>query len=300
MVVSVKELHQRRRSSMKDGKLTVVRAFLVTTDDIHDGPEVARLADGVPRYGNTLNGDEGTRVTSVDADPVQKSGVHWEVVVEYTGGDGTFEPIDVHPLEREPEYSFGGDSYTEPYFLDESQPEPKAFVNAAGDPFEQLWERDKGDLTITLTKNVAFWSTFEADEFNNTTNADIVFIDGVGYAPDVLKMGVITAVKTSEVWQGLTVDYYKATYPIKVRKSGWKDKPLNYGYNAIRQVTKDVDGVPTLVMVREPIVDRTGTKITKPWPLTLEGKAMPSATDQPPELEFLPYPSVPWGPLALE
>lgn len=297
MVVSIKESAGKRRSTIKNGRATHTFVFVVICDDPHDGTAVAVLADGIPRSGSTLNGDPNTIVATVEANPINGSALHFEVLVEYDSAG--FEAIDLYPLDRPPEYSFGGDSFTEAYFLDESQPDKKPFVNTSQDAFEQMWERKKSDLTISITRNVAFWTTFEADDFNDTTNADVIFIDGVGYDVDVLCMGIISAVKTREVWQGLTVEYYRETLSIGVRKAGWLDHPEDRGFNTVKLVTKSVEGVDTLVLVKQPIVDSTGLKITKPWPLSL-GQALSSADSIPDVLDFRPYKSVAWQPLALE
>jgi hypothetical protein len=268
----------------------------VRTDSATDGTLAALFAPGIPRDGDPLDPSNpfSARVTGVDAEPVDESDVVFLVTAQYEGSD--FEAVAVHPLDRLPEFSWGAESFDEPYFYDESQPKRKPFVNAAGDPFETEWSRAAGDMTIQMVRNEPIWDVLAADFYKNTTNADIVILDGQAYAVDTLALGPLTATKTSEEWMGTTVTYYKVTYPFKARKDGWKDKPLNYGYQQLLD-TGDVDDDGNTIYTKVPILDGAGLKIQKPWPLTLEGKAMPSATDVPPELEFLPFRSVPWGPL---
>src|SRR5690606_30348212 len=91
------------------------------------------------------------------------------------------------------------------------------------------------------------------------------------------------------------VTFYRVTYQFKARKDGWKDKPLNYGYQQLLDTGRtDDDGRP--IYTKVPILDGAGLKIQKPWPLDINGRAMASATDIPPELESLPRRTVSWGP----
>src|SRR5690606_18806567 len=108
---------------------------------------------GIPRYNDP--GPNSTRATSVQAEPVKESDVVFEVTAESTGGEVTELPV--HPLDREPEFSWGADSFSEPYFYDESQPTRKPFTNSAYEPFDTTWERVKSDLTITMIRNEPIW-----------------------------------------------------------------------------------------------------------------------------------------------
>lgn len=295
MVIDCNELHQQRRASKKNGKVSVTRAWMVTCDNPLDGPIVAMQAEGIPREGNPLTGHIfAPRVTSVDADPVNNSDVVFIVIVQYEGVDG--EAIPTHPLDRAPEYQWGADSFTEPYFYDESKPNRKPFVNAAGDPFDSQWERAKSDLTIILTRNEPIWDVLAIDHFKDSVNEDAVTIDGQIYGPGTLLLGPVTAQKSAEDWMGQPIDFYRVTYPFKARRNGWKDKPLNYGLQQLKDtLTFNPDG--SKIYTRIPIMDGAGKEARTPWPLDLAGKAMKSATDIPPELEFLPYKEVAWAPL---
>src|SRR5882672_11321614 len=106
MVVSVKELHQRRRSSYRDGKAAHTQAFLVTTDDIRDGTAVAVDAtDGITTIPGPGYFYGGVPFSGKDAQPLQDSGNHFEVTVEYSD-NATGDQSDVHPLDRPPEVSW--------------------------------------------------------------------------------------------------------------------------------------------------------------------------------------------------
>ena len=168
-----------------------------------------------------------------------------------------------------------------------------------GGSFDATSKRSLGEIAIQMPRNEAFWDVLEADAIANTTNADIVFLDGQGYAPGTLLLALPAAQKVSEIWQGQTVDFYRVTRNFETCKDGWEDKPLDFGFYQLCERTKIIDGQSVIIKERVPIFGAAGLKIQKPWPLDGRGKAEPSATDTPAELEFLPYASISWAPLAL-
>ncbi len=298
-VVSVKEQHQRRRSTLRDGKLIHLRTWLVVTSDIRDGTAAALVADDgtnrVPFYREPYPGRPTCLVSSIEANPVQNSGRHFEVQVEYTDGD--IEAFPLHPLERAADISWGASEGTEPYFIDQSDP-PKPVANSAGDSFDQFMERENGQMVITYAVNVPDHDANDAETYSHTVNQDIVVLDGTVFGPGTLKLSPIQAQKMSEVWMGETVEFYKRTYTLKARRDGWKDKPLDIGLNEIvQELDSDTN---TLVNRIKPILDRSGSQLRKPHPLNGAGKRKPSATDKPAVLEFAPYKTKSWAPLSFE
>jgi hypothetical protein len=287
-VIEVKELHQRRRSSVKDGQVTHTRAFLVTTDNIEDGTVVAISAVGVPRYGEPHPVDAACKVSSVDADPVKDSGVHFEVVVEYVSGQlvGTVG----NPLDRPPEISWGGSEATAPYFLDCSA-EPKPVVNSAGEPFDNYLEREVGEMVITVTCNEATHDAADADTYSHTINSHPLKLDTTTFAAGTLKLSPIQATKVKERVEEdgsvMNVTYYRRTYTIKARHEGWNDKPIDVGLN---ERTGDLAKGFKL----KPILDQTNQPVKRPWPLDGLGKRKPNPTDKAGVLEFKPYKQVAW------
>lgn len=299
-VVSCKQNGDRRRSTSRNGVVTHVLGFIIVCDNANDGTAVAMYATGLPREGDSLNGDSGTLCTGVDVQPQQGDGTGKVFIAEVTYESTTnqFDSRELHPLDREPEYSQSGESAQENYFLDCSKP-PKPYTNSAGDTFETLGEREGGEITLTVSMNLAHWTVFDTDAYRNTTNSDIVFVDGIAYGIDVLRMGVPSSTKTSEAWQGQQVSYYKVSFPIRVSAAGHKDAPLDYGYNTTTTQRKTVKGQPVDVKVKVPILDSVGMRVSKPWPLDGNGQAKPSAIDQPATLDFQPYRSVSWAAIGL-
>jgi hypothetical protein len=299
-IVSVKELHQRRRSSNEEGKIRHARTWLVTTDDIRDGTAVAIDAPGIPRAKELWPGTLRVKVTRIDAQPVQNSGVHFEVTVEWNTVDRDDGQDDVHPLDRPPEVSWGATETTEPYFIDRS-PEPKAVVNTAGDPFDQFLERESGELAVMMVRNEATFDAAAMDEYSHTVNEDAVVIDGTLFEKQQLKLSPITATKRVEVITINDVEeevtYYAVRYEWKARRDGWRDKVLDVGTNELVSKVETVNGQPVVKKYLQPIVDKAGKQVTKPWPLDGAGRKMPSPDDTPLTREFRPYTEKSWAAL---
>lgn len=297
MVISAKEIPARRRTTIKNGRTTHTRVWMVLTDNPADGTAVAALAPGVPRYGSTLNGDINTVVTSVEANAVQNSMTAFEVTVEWDAAG--FENINLHPLMRPADFNYGANDYTESWFLDESKPTRKPYATSAHEPFETLPERNKGEFVINMQRNEPTFNVLLLDELAWTTNDGIVFLDAQGYAPDTLLMATPTASKVTEDWFGQQVIYYRVAYAFRARRKGWLTKVEDRGTKQLVQRTVQVDGLPTLVFEQIDILSAQNQKVTKPWPLNGEGKALASADAKPAELEFRPQGQASWASLLL-
>jgi hypothetical protein len=288
MVTSVQQRHERRRSSLRDGRREHTLVYLVICDDIRDGTAAALDDHRVPRPGDFYR---GIPFAGKDAEPVPNSGLHFEVTVTFNGKD--IAEGDVHPLSRPPEISWGASEATAPYFLDRSDP-PKPTVNSAGDPFDQYLERDDGEMVITITINEATHDAAVADTFSRTVNIDPIVIDGTTYAPGTLKLSPITATKVTERFETATsppetIKYYRRTYTLKARHEGWRDRVTDIGTNEL------VPGVlVTEAKKLKPIVSAVGTPVSKPWPLDGAGRKRKNPDEAPAELEFIPYVEKSW------
>lgn len=289
-VISVKELFQKRRSSVKDGKTSHTRAWSVVCDDIADGTAVALRAEGIPEDGDPFPGDAACTVSSLAADPISNSDRHFEVTAEYTEDDETFG-IPANPVDRIAEVSWDSAEATNAYFLDRSEP-PKPVVNSAGDPFANDLTREEGEPVITIVVNEAEHDALAADEFSHTINLEAVKIETTTFAPGTLKLSPIKAQKVKEriedngVYEDVT--YYKRTYLLKARKGGWLDKPLDVGFN-------EKIGDLSIGFKLRPILDATNNPIRTAQPLNGSGRLATIATpNQPVQLEFKPYKQVAW------
>lgn len=321
--IRIDELHQFRRSSYSDGKIKHTRAFQVECSDPADGTATALVAAtlsfatldnpdfedlddiefgalvNTPRYRIPLAGgayplDWTCKVVSVDAEPVKDSDTVFVVTVQYESvGD---ESAALHPLSRPAKWTFQSNEWSEPYFLDCSEP-ALPVVNTAGDVFEQTAERERASLIITQTVNVEDYDPLAAAEIANTINRDPVTLDGRTYPPEVVKISMPTATKQQEYFAGYPVDFYEVTRQFKVRPEKWTDEYLSYGYNQLAWVPGP-SGSP--ILDRIPIVDPAGAKVTRPWPLDDEGHAIPSPSGTPAVVERHPYRRADWSSLELE
>ena len=307
-VISVREKFDRRRSSIKDGKLSHVRVFLVIVDDPTDGPGVALFGnDGtnsVPRENvDTWPGNSLLRCVSVEAEPVSSSALQFEVTAEYE--TISLEEQAENPLDRPAKVAYTFQESTEAYFYDHS-PAPddwnvlkdgewkgKPVVNSAGDGFEDSFEREAHQLVITVVRNEVSYNPVIADAYSNTVNDADIVIDGITYPARTLKLSPICGTKNTEkLSSGPTVTFYEVTYQFKARADTWRDKPLDVGFN---EYIADAD--PQKPGKLRLIVGSDSVPVKRPWPLDGKGRKKPKATDVPKVLEFQPYKELSWASL---
>lgn len=86
--------------------------------------------------------------------------------------------------------------------------------------------------------------------------------------------------------------FFEVTYQFKARAEGWKDKPLDCGFNEyIANADPSKPGKLRL------IVGSDSMPVKRPWPLDGKGCKKPKATSIPAVLEFRPYRELDWAPL---
>jgi hypothetical protein len=289
-VTDVQPIHPRRRSSWRNGTLIHTLLWLVTCDSQFDGPAVAIFADGIPQNGDVLvDGDSNVcPLTGIDVDPRNSADRIFEVLCEFTAAADN--NTDTNPLDQPWDYAYSYNESTEPYFIDRSDPDGdsgtnnKPCVTSAGEAFQQFMTRERGELTITLTRNVASHNAAALDVYSHTINMATITIDGNGFATGVLKISPISAKKNVQKNKdGTSTTYYTQTLTFKARHQGWHDRPLDVGFNQL--VGKKSNNTLSL----QPIVDANGLQVTKPWPLNGSGAAMLNITDLPFTLDFEPY-----------
>jgi hypothetical protein len=302
-VVSCQPSAEKRRTVLKDGNVQHVVPYKIVTDDPLDGTIVAYQADGLPQEGDVLlNDNSGAVCTQVEVNPVQGYTKVFEALVTFQTGDPLASTLN--PLDRPPTWSFPGTNNTQPIFLDKSTNGPNGtgvpIVNSAGDTFSEQPQIEVAALQINMGRNEATWNIIAMDTIANTSNRDAVYLDGQPYAPGTLRLGLPTAAKTSEVWQGEVVTYYKVSYVFHASKDTWALTILDTGYNELVSVPANTangpDANPTATI---PIVDKANTRVTHAYPLDGQGHAKQSPTDPPATLNFVSYPPADWSSLRL-
>lgn len=179
--------------------------------------------------------------------------------------------------------SRGTESHAEGYHVDA---EGNKVVNAAGEAFDQLPERQAGVRVYTLKKFVTTAVCDAIDAAWNTNNNAAKTIQGRTWQADELWLYDCSfeSVDDSGLWD--------ATVVIKAKVGGWKDIIPNIGYrekNGRRIKLRDTGAGVVLDYVN-------GEEPDKPWPLQANGEAFgPSeaATSIIP-LEFWPYTRHAW------
>lgn len=310
-VTRIKESFNRRRSSRrltgKDslGNATYIsehtRSFKAWCDDPADGTAAVLDSIQLPQPGEPHPHDPLASVTDIQVQPLDGDDRHFEVEIEYSSdnsSEGTTTDTTTPPLNRPWEVSWGGTASTEPYFIDHSSP-PKAVTNTAGEPFEQFFERESSELTISIVKNEGTGAPGTDDLYSNTTNQNSVFIEGTLFLERTLKLSPIQSRKQVETVNGMVYTFYRKTYTIKARRRGWIDEPIDAGLNELLKSVETIDGTPQEKGVLTPIVDKNGLPIVRPWPLDGEGRKLPSPLAQPITLVFVPYEAANWTPLGL-
>jgi len=265
---------------------------------------VALFADGVPRENvDTWPGNSLLRCVGVEAEPVSGSALHFEVTAEYETTSTEEQAED--PLSRPAKVTYSFQESTEAYFYDHS-PAPedwnvqkdgpwkgKPVVNSAHDAFEDTFEREAHQLIVTVVRNEASYHPVVADAYSNSVNAESIVIDGIEYPAGTLKLSPICSSKqTEKVSSGMTVTFFETTYQFKCRADGWRDRPLDCGYN--EYVANTDPAKPGKLRL---IVGADSVPVKRPWPLDGKGRKKPKASDIPAVLEFRPYREISWAPL---
>jgi hypothetical protein len=303
-----------QESGISDGKLTATRVYVVEVQ-AGDNSETARLAPGLPSYGDSFPGASAMKVKSIQAASHQDDLTTYLVTVEYSessGGTST-QASGTNPLEAPPTYSYGGSAVTEPVFFDTS-PQPgdwdeeaqgewqgKPIVNSADELFDEQPQRERVLGTLTITRNETDYNDLGAEAYKGTVSAAPVTIRGITYVPGTLRMGNITAdgpheaTYTTEAGSVVTVSYWRVTYELQKNIRGWKLSLEDRGRHELVE-----NSTTPGTFAQRKIVLPDGTLPIHPYPLDGEGHAKEQAHEPPAILQFQIDPLVDWTPLALE
>lgn len=238
--------------------------------------------DRIPQNGEVL---DGMTVTDADADRIKDFPLQFFVNVRLTD-----EPNQVsaagNPLDRPAAVSWSFIQKTEAVAkaigkkIDGNDAHDLFVTNTANEPFSQLLERDDDDLICTVTRNQSYFDVGLAYNYRRAVNDGAFQIsDGTETwnVPDKLaKIGPITS---SERLFENGQYYYRVSYPIRIRKEGWRDTVDSRGRNAL-----DDNGKV------KPIIDpNTQEPISFDYPLDATGQAKGLPKDAPSQIEFQKY-----------
>jgi hypothetical protein len=287
-------------SRSADGTRKAKRTFIVEYDpeDRPAGPWEAETADdgttAVPAVNSTLPGDTSRIASSVTAKPRDNTGLLFDVEVDY---ETDVNEIGDSPLTVPVDYDWDFSASSQPYFKDCSST-PKYTVTSAGEPLQNLLEREVGQIVVTITDNIADvgWDPVLAAQYMSepatAKNDAPMTIDGLAIGAGQARMGGIrcSGIKTSN-----GIDYRTRTIILKLRKS-WDDVIDDRGFH--EKDSPEGSSAGFSGKLREIVKGVPPVKPDKPWPLDGAGAALPNAGDTPADLTFVPYPEkdfVVWG-----
>lgn len=234
----------------------VSRLFQVTFDSAaYSNPIAALVAPGIPARGDlypaTIEGMARPRaisLTSTLADP--SSRLIYNVEVEYSNApekesEGKAEDnSDTPPWERAAKHSYDLNEYEAALEVDFSDT-PKPVVNVVGDKFDPPVTRSKVMPRVVITRARQSFDQSIAVSLYNSTNSEVVTINGKEVAVDMARLVKWSAEPASWVDEdGVEHDYYEETIEIELATdstNGFKLQVANTGYRYL------VGGVPTLI-----------------------------------------------------
>lgn len=265
-----------------DGTRTATRIYRVITDSLTDDAEVAIAAAGVAAIGSPYR--VGSNALCVGKHATRgEDQFTYEVTADYSSKQESQDLSIENPLARPTKYNYGGSNVSEPFFRDTDD---KPVVNAAGEDFADLPQRNRAEGTITITRNEATYNDVAMEGYKNKLNSAAVTINGVSYATGTLRMDTIGA-SGPNVENDIT--YWEVSYEVAKNIDGWNLKLENRGLNELDF------GSGTL----SPIPDKNGDPVVLPYPLDAGGAAAATPTTAPTQITFKPYKSTSYAGLSL-
>lgn len=189
------------------GRTDKTRVFVVESDNVADGPVVARAAAGIPALGSAYPGDAtGLLCDSVDVTD-SRGPMLFRVEARYTqpqpggsGGAGTGgEDVEIH---------VGWISSTEPL---ERDIDGNRVANSFGTLFDPPPQEDIYDLLITITRTETDFTAAKALTYRNVVNSDSN-PKFWGFHPGQCRSFPVEAVR-------LIAGKYRVTYRIGIREA---------------------------------------------------------------------------------
>lgn len=265
-VVDVYEVIAKQSGSVELGPLRrYSRLFIVITNDIKDGPKIAREGiDGAPwnivmgaPYVAGNDSDSGAHVVRINPQRHKDDeATIWDVQVDYSTENTGVD----NPLDEPAEFSLEMANYQKAIDKDLDD---KPIANSAKQPFDPPVEIDDSRPVLVIVKNraIADFDLSTVLTYQDATNTDVVY----GFAAYVWKIQM--SVRTVTVDSGF--QYWQVTYMLHGRRELWFPlKVLNQGYYKL--VTEG--GVKVRKLIREGDGGDDKSPLTAPVPLNASGE----------------------------
>ena len=251
---------------------TGTRVYQVQVDGLTDDAESVLSADdgttAVDEVGDAWSATSTATCKSQKAGAFNEDQLTYEVTCEYSSKSE--EEVE-DPLSRPNQYSYTSEQLTEPYFRDTDD---LPVTNSAGEPYDELPQREVSRGTITITRNVASYSDVAAEGFRGLINSSDVTINGATYNARKLR---ITGYNASGPNEENGVTFWTETITIAKNAAGWDHLLEDRGRN-------ELDSGKL-----KPILDAHGEAVELPYPLDGAGAAKAAPTDTPATRTHKPY-----------
>lgn len=280
-VLSVDRTRGSASASVTENGRKYEAEFLVKTSSAADNEAIVRAGIAVSPYyiviGRVHGTDATTYISNISISEYGEDNKMWKVAVTWTTPPPGGGQPNENPLSRPAQIRWYTETHSVPFFKDLLS---KQVVNSSGESFEQLPEKEKSELSVSITRNEASPNFSALLTYSDAVNSDTFTVDGVSIPAGYAKMSITECNKTIE--NGTT--FYQITYVLRFRSEGWLVRIADMGYTEI------VSGN------RKPIIDNRGMEVRRPWPLNGAGGKITSPTGTPSELFFKAYTELPFAP----
>jgi hypothetical protein len=238
-----RDLQQRRRYT---------RVYLVNAAETSTENDVSGTS-GVPQIGDIYLYDFQAQCSRKNATYVD--GNVWEVEVEFSTpdpGNGGPDQQDPNPLNRPAEIDWGDNRIT---VVSEKDHNGDAYVNSAGDPFQNPPQTELFLPTLTHTRNEATFSAADQWFYLGTVNLDNFMGVGEGYARCVGYRG------RRQYLAGFGY-YWQVTRVFEFNENQWSPmKILDKGYRYLLDGSKKLASTNGVFHDKEILLDGSGGKL---------------------------------------
>lgn len=264
-----------QRDGYEGGRTYQEQTYQVRTTALTDGSIAARAAV------LALGLNTGWYCSRLVSDPWEDLPLCFKVVIAQ---DKPIWPID--PTLRPSILTGDWEEISKIYTMDCSST-PQPVVTSALNRLDPPPTRKTGKPTLRITKNLTSYPVVAYDALKYTRNADTVTIAGTTYAAGTLLFLPPTVQENYDPIGGVVYHYFATGFRLLADHAGHVDLASDRDYD---QWITGGSGA-----IRVPILDKTGQRVTSPWPLDGSGHAKASAGDAPAVLTFVPYALVSWG-----
>lgn len=251
VVGTAKQIGQGRSGEeLEDGVKRFFRTYLVRTDSVNDGPNVARSATGLPALGDPYSGHPTAVCVGLFPRPVSGTYLAWHVEAEFSTHS---IDRDDNPLATKPEIEYGYESYDEPIAgtaknIDVSQSQSSSnedgspatdtqgtngyygfpITNSADEPLPGILSAPNFYPVIRITRNEPSFDALKAVQYGNTVNAE----SWNGLLPRQAWLKPINATSMVQYASGIDqpdIRYWRVSYTFVLKADTWDKRFLNIG-----------------------------------------------------------------------